>query len=74
MSALILPLNKYNIINYRNSTNNGDSDKNCDSNSDGVNDGDSHAKITHIQDKPGILVNDKKRNILGIAKILLGLF
>lgn len=60
MSTLILSSNKYNIVTYRNSTNNGDSDKNGGSNN-GSNRNDITkeyaAKIIHIQDEPSTLVN-----------------
>lgn len=64
MSTLILPSNKSNIVIYKNSVNNSDNDKdsggNSSSNCDGINENfieGYNAKMTHIQDKPGKLVN-----------------
>lgn len=59
----ISPLNKSNIVPYRNSINNSDSDKNNsnDSSSDSGNDGYSVKKMRMMvqikKNKPGILVN-----------------
>lgn len=67
-STLLSPLNKSNIVTYKNSTNNSDSDKksgsdsgnDSDDDSNGENNGD-NAKMTCTQDKPGTLVNDKTK-------------
>lgn len=56
ISTSILSSNKSIIIIYRNSTNNGNSDRDSGSDNDGVNE-DNNAKIIWIQDKPSMLVN-----------------
>ena len=67
MATSISPSKKSNIITYRNSINNGDSDRNNGSDSgsdnDGINEG-YNAKMTYTQDEPGKLVNDKIKLIL----------
>ena len=60
MSTSISPLNKGNIVTYKNSRNNDNSDKNSGNDSGGninsLNKGYS-AKITYTQNESGILVN-----------------